>query len=323
MYFTHDASDPYRYVSWSRQLLNFIGCLLIVPCYRYFALNTYWPATIDLLLSILLAEYCRYRNEGRRIAFRRSESQPLRLKDDVEKHALAYAPGAQAGASSCDSMAAIVGWREDPELWTKCLESYKTATGWRFLLAGIDGDDADDQDMVDIFKKVRSRVRQYGPSDVCPGGRKGSPQVKVCGGKDRLLTPLQVYPEQSRIIHMDEPLGEVANAVRERELAMRRKLGIAVVEDEINEIAMQTCIAIARRKLEEQMDGSALSGPDGFKHLLIHQRHLHKKGIMFTSFIFSIIITDLLGLEFVWSSDCKCRVPCAVRLKPPNPKPQA
>lgn len=131
---------------------------------------------------------------------------------------------------------------------------------------------------------------------------------------------MQVYPEQSRIIHMDEPLGEVANAVRERELATRRKLGLAVVEEEIDELAMQTCIAIARRKLEEQMDGCALSGPDGFKHLLIHQRHLHKKGIMFTSFIFTMVITDLLGLEFVWSSDCKCAVCCVAPNHPPDPK---
>lgn len=172
------AADPCRYVSWPRQLLNLVGCLLVVPASRYFALNTFWPATIDLLLSILLAEYCRFRNEGRRIAFRRSEGGggasgsgaggqdpllPLRPKDDVEKHALAAAasyaaaPGVRA-TSSCDSMAAIVGWREDPELWTKCLESYKTATGWRFLLAGIDGDDAEDQDMVEIFKKVCSRL---------------------------------------------------------------------------------------------------------------------------------------------------------------------
>lgn len=115
-----------------------------------------------------------------------------------------------------------------------------------------------------------------------------------------------MFPERSGIIHLDEPLGEIANAVCRQERAMRQKLGDdAVDEDEINEIAMQTCIGIVRQKLEEHLGGSALSGPGGIKQLLVHQRHLHKKGIMFTNFIFSIVIADLLGLEFVWTSDCK------------------
>lgn len=116
-----------------------------------------------------------------------------------------------------------------------------------------------------------------------------------------------MYPQQSLVIHLDEPLGEVANAVRAREIAVRRKLGAVIDDDDINEIAMQTCIAIARNKLEEHLGdlAVAMAGPDGLRHLLVNQRHLHKKGIMFTVFVFSTIIADLLGLEFVWSSDCK------------------
>lgn len=107
---------------------------------------------------------------------------------------------------------------------------------------------------------------------------------------------------------MDEPLGEVANAIRERELATRRKLGDIIDEEEVNDIATQACISIARNKLEEVLGEVTLAGPDGLKHLLVKQRHLHKKGIMFTVFIFSIVIADLLGIEIVWSSDCKCRI---------------
>lgn len=105
---------------------------------------------------------------------------------------------------------------------------------------------------------------------------------------------------------MDEPLGEVANAVREREIASRRKLGHAIDDEEVDEIAMRTCISIARYKLEEVLGDLALTGPDGIKQLLVKQRHLHKKGIMFTVFIFSIVIADLLGIEIIWSSDCEC-----------------
>lgn len=30
---------------------------------------------------------------------------------------------------------------------------------------------------------------------------------------------------------------------------------------------------------------------------------MHKKGIMFTTFIFSLVIAEMLGIEFMWSSD--------------------
>lgn len=123
----------------------------------------------------------------------------------------------------------------------------------------------------------------------------------------------QVYPEQSQVIELDEPLGEVANAVRDREMAARRKLGGVIDEEDVDEIAMQTCISIVRYKLKEALGDLPLAGPDGIKHLLVRQRHLHKKGIMFTTFIFSIVIADLLGLEIVWSSDCECGI-CSVAL---------
>lgn len=139
-------------VHWSRQALNLVGCVVIFLFYRAAALNTYYPATVDLLISILLAEYCRFNNEGRRIAFREAASQP-KDKEDVEKHALAV--GARPEATSSEAIVAIVGWREDPALWARCLDSYKAAVGCKFLLAGIDGHDSDDMEMIDIFKKVR------------------------------------------------------------------------------------------------------------------------------------------------------------------------
>ncbi|KAJ0108708.1 hypothetical protein J7T55_011198 [Diaporthe amygdali] len=249
-------------VHWFRQVLNLIGCLVIFPLYRAAAVNTYYPATVDLLISILLAEYCRFNNEGRRIAFREAASHP-KDKEDVEKHALAAA--ASRHSASSEAITAIVGWREDPSLWARCLESYKTASGCKFLLAGIDGHDSDDMEMIDIFKKV--------------------------------------YPTQACVIHVDTPLGEVANAVRASERTRRRKLGEPMDDDEINRIAMDRCTHLARRMLDEHLGDRPLSGPDGIRQMLVYQRHLHKKGIMFTVLVFSIVLADLLGVEFVWSSD--------------------
>lgn len=57
---------------------------------------------------------------------------------------------------------------------------------------------------------------------------------------------------------------------------------------------------LARDTLDQQR---FLIGPDGIKYLCLSQRHMHKKGIMFTAFIFSLVIADLLGIEFMWSSD--------------------
>lgn len=123
-----------------------------------------------------------------------------------------------------------------------------------------------------------------------------------------------MYPEQSQIIEMDEPLGEVANNVRDREIEARRKLEGVIDEEEINEIAMRTCISIVRYKLEEVTGDMPLAGPDGIKRLLVKQRHLHKKGIMFTTFVFAMVIADLLGIEILWSSDCEYS-------KAPSPRP--
>lgn len=147
----HTSIYPHPHVSWFWQLLNLLGCILIFPLYRAAAVNTYYPATVDLLISILLAEFCRFNNEGRRIAFREEEARP-RSKDDIEKQTLSMSKG--SGPSTCDTMAAIVGWREDPNLWARCLESYKTARGCKFVLAGVDGHDEDDQEMIEIFQKV-------------------------------------------------------------------------------------------------------------------------------------------------------------------------
>lgn len=117
------------------------------------------------------------------------------------------------------------------------------------------------------------------------------------------------------VISLEEPLGEVANAIRAREIRTRQKLGQAIVEDEVNELATQACLTIARSQLEDALErhGDAhLGGPDGVKYLLVNQRHLHKKGIMFTAFVFSTIIANMLGIEFVWTSDCECFSPAGV-----------
>ncbi|GJN76552.1 hypothetical protein PLIIFM63780_000036 [Purpureocillium lilacinum] len=250
-------------VSLLRKVLNVAGCIVCLPIYWVATVHCRWPVTLDLILTIALTELTRYVNEGRRMAYY-EEFRPPVMRDDMDPEKAALELELLSPFSpQLDCMAAVVGWREDPALFTRALESYKTARGCMFLMVGIDGDEAQDQDMVDVFNLV--------------------------------------YPHRSATIHVPEPLGEVAQRVREEQIAIRQRRGQAVDKDEVDRIALEYCAKLARG-LIAQADIS-LSGPDAISQLCIRQRHLHKKGIMFSTYIFSLVIAEELGIEFLWSSD--------------------
>lgn len=52
----------------------------------------------------------------------------------------------------------VVGWREDEELYARCLESIISTPSCTAIVAGIDGDEVEDERMVEVFQKVS---RQY------------------------------------------------------------------------------------------------------------------------------------------------------------------
>lgn len=278
------AAPPH--ISLPRKLLNILGCLVCLPLYAAIAVHCRWPVTLDLVITVALAELNRYVNEGRRMSFYEAEAaarqpefrekedyepprSPRRVMDeksgkvfDVEKVS-APSPSASGTSSKLDCMAAVVGWREDPALFTRALESYRMAKACTFLLVGIDGDEEADQDMVDVFHKV--------------------------------------CPHRSRTIHVSEPLGDIAQSVRAKELAIREASGQRFDASEADAAALNHCISLARSILSN--NDIQLSGPDAVSQLCIRQRHMHKKGIMFTSYIFALVIADTLGVEYLWSSD--------------------
>lgn len=164
----HDVSVPQivtkgRHTSWLRMLLHVAGCLLFTPLYWAFAIHCRYPVTLDLILTILLTELNRLVNEGRRLQFYEEDPEPMMPPQD-EKSDDGFYDEKKVGftvtetqivpQSRLDSMAAVVGWREDPALFTRALESYKSAMHCKFMLVGIDGDDVPDQDMVDVFNNV-------------------------------------------------------------------------------------------------------------------------------------------------------------------------
>ena len=67
------------------------------------------------------------------------------------------------------------------------------------------------------------------------------------------------------------------------------------------EATIAHCCRLAREILSEHdLD---LGEAGGITRLCLFQPHLHKKGIMFSAFIFSIVIAEMLGIEYLWSSD--------------------
>lgn len=48
----------------------------------------------------------------------------------------------------------VVGWREDEELYARCLDSILTTPNCTTVVAGIDGDEIEDDRMVDVFQRV-------------------------------------------------------------------------------------------------------------------------------------------------------------------------
>lgn len=48
----------------------------------------------------------------------------------------------------------VVGWREDEELYARCLQSLISSPSCTAIVAGIDGDEGEDERMVEIFQTV-------------------------------------------------------------------------------------------------------------------------------------------------------------------------
>ncbi|KAH7211372.1 hypothetical protein DER44DRAFT_807366 [Fusarium oxysporum] len=110
-----------------------------------------------------------------------------------------------------------------------------------------------------------------------------------------------VYPSRSRIIRIKEPLGNIAQQLYTKHLEMQHEQEREIDEDESNNIVIRQCMNLARVILDQQ--GCLIDDPDGVRHLCLVQQHMHKKGIMFTTFIFSLVIAEMLGIESMWSSD--------------------
>ncbi|EAQ91815.1 hypothetical protein CHGG_00050 [Chaetomium globosum CBS 148.51] len=257
----HQARNRHR-VPALRQVLNVIGCALAIPLYYLTTAHSRYPVTLDIVITIALTELNRYVIEGCRMSFGQRRGRGPETSDEIDEKAAIYSES-QPQPPRVECLAAVVGWREDPALYARALESYKSSGACVFLLAGIDGDEAEDQDMARVFKKI--------------------------------------YPEDSAVIQIPEPFGEVAERVRAKFIAQNRHHDEPVNDQDADAATMQYCIELAKGILVQH--DLRIGAPDGVRRLCLKQRHMHKKGIMFTTYVFSLVIADILGVEFLWSSD--------------------
>lgn len=143
-------------VSRFRQILNLLGCLIVLPIYSVITGYARHPLTLDILLTIFSAEFNRFMNEGRR----QKLQDPPQKDQDLEKASI-LSPKLNEGA---ECMATIVGYREDPELFARALESYKNIPECRLVLVGVDGDDVPDMEMIRVFQQVSRKINETGTS---------------------------------------------------------------------------------------------------------------------------------------------------------------
>jgi hyaluronan synthase len=130
--------------SWTRQALNAILCVLTFTIiFLYFRRYVYlFPITFESIWQISLAEVNRRKNVRRIQQLERKlsssdEEDGIREKETMVRH-----------------MASVVGYREEPNLFRKCLQSYRGSPGLELMLVGIDGDHDGDMEMVRIVEEV-------------------------------------------------------------------------------------------------------------------------------------------------------------------------
>jgi hyaluronan synthase len=125
----------------AHQLLNVVLCVVIFAfIWMYFRRYVAaFPITIESIWQISLAEVNRRKNIRRiqRIEPVADEETGMGEKRAIVRH-----------------MASVVGYREEPVLFKKCLDSYHNSPGLEIMLVGIDGDHEDDMEMVRIAEEV-------------------------------------------------------------------------------------------------------------------------------------------------------------------------
>ncbi|KAK7696934.1 hypothetical protein SLS64_014063 [Diaporthe eres] len=126
----------------------------------------YLILTVDALVKLFLTFlYTHLNSEQKRKHANDHKSFPgEKILPQVEPQQLCELEEAKVPSVSIDELSltdrepevigCVVGWREDEELYARCLESLLTTPSCTTIVAGIDGDEIEDERMVDVFQKA-------------------------------------------------------------------------------------------------------------------------------------------------------------------------
>ncbi|KAK7730065.1 hypothetical protein SLS57_001725 [Botryosphaeria dothidea] len=215
-----------------------------------------FPLLIEGVLQIFFSELNHHKQHRR---YQRFEEQ----SNDVEEL------GEKAVART-ECVGAVIGYREDPNLFRKCLESYRddASRTVRVLVIGIDGND--DEDM----KMVRTAEHVFGTDE----------------------TPT---------IPLHEPFGALA-ARMISDWKIRRSCsekGSELSEDEFHDHVLDVLIRQATAMLQDHGLLYHVHKNSPPKAICICQPHNSKKEIMFSAFIFNLALAGANNIPYIWSSD--------------------
>lgn len=228
--------------------------------------SSFLPLTLDTLWQILLTDISR----------QKSKRALTRLKAKVANHDPEKAC-MRSSAAGVPYLVSIVGYREEDQLFRRCLETYKTCSGLTTIMVGIDGNEAEDMEMVRAVEAV--------------------------------------YP-QTVIIPIQEPLGKMVQRLAELKAFggffepsdnphERLEEFHALPEEtkrDAEDWAMKEVVKVAAEILKEN---SVLhhDEKDGVQVVCFHEQHQCKKDVIFTNKIFCMALREARGVDYVWTSD--------------------
>lgn len=252
--------------SWFKLVFNSLCCLalaLIVPFYGFRAL-TNWPVTIEALFSCALSEWNRQKGLRR-----------LKVLDKRNEHG----DPEKGGHGRTKYMASVVGYREEPGLFQRCLESYRPAGVDTFLI-GIDGNGPEDMEMVRVVERV------YPGAAVVAIDEPFAFMALRCAEAHAFGSSYKPKALNERLDNLKQLPEEI--------LAEAKEMAMRVVFQKAKSI-------LQRHNVLDRQAGSS----SGMRVICFHQPHMCKKDIMFTNLVISMILRNASHgeLEYIWTSD--------------------
>lgn len=250
-----------------QQYLNAALCVVLtLAIFGFLRKNVYFfPITLEAIWQITLAETNRRKSKIRVRNIKRKLDP-----SDAEKRFLDEKPPVKF-------LASVVGYREDPAVFVKCLESFKGCAGQELLLVGIDGNEAQDVEMANVVRKV--------------------------------------YNKDAIFVDIDEALAVLAVRTAEEyvERELRESGRLELLEDwtyddlplqlrqDASNFAMGQVYAKAADVL--QKNNILYSFQSSFRVICLSQPHVSKKSILFTNLVFSTVLGKANHIPYLWTGD--------------------